>query len=378
VRLIRRPVNGGPGAARNTGIAEVRTALVAFLDSDCVPQPGWLAALLPHFADPAVAAAAPRIVSHQPGRTWLGRYEQASSPLDMGRREGIVAAGTRVPYVPTAALVVRTSALGSGFTEELRAGEDVDFVWRLASAGWRVRYEPAATVGHQHRTRLRRWFVRRTHYGTSAAALELRHPGAVRPLRLSGWTALAWLAVLARRPLAGVLVTTVATVLLSRRLAAVTGSRWPLPAPGGGKQRPARDCCYPMPPPADRSQVPPRDSRWLAWRLAVRLAGGGTLTAVRPIGSAISRTWWPVALPAAIAFRQSRLPLAALVLAPPLLDWLDRRPQLDPVRYTAARLLDDLAYSAGAWRGCIRHRTIRPLLPQISLRGARRPASPLS
>src|SRR5437016_1408321 len=82
--VVRRPVNGGPAAARNTGLAVAATPLVAFLDSDCVPGAGWLDALLPHFADPAVGAVAPRIVPHEAGRTWLARYEGASSTLDMG------------------------------------------------------------------------------------------------------------------------------------------------------------------------------------------------------------------------------------------------------------------------------------------------------
>ncbi|MBV9096309.1 MAG: hypothetical protein JO132_20955, partial [Streptosporangiaceae bacterium] len=60
-----------------------------------------------------------------------------------------------------------------------------------------------------------------------------------------------------------------------------------------------------------------------------------------------------------------RLPLAALVLAPPLLDWVDRRPPLDAARYLAARLLDDAGYSLGVWQGCARRRTFRPLLPVI-------------
>ncbi|MGH3211471.1 MAG: glycosyltransferase, partial [Trebonia sp.] len=58
--VIRRPVNGGPGAARNTGLGAAGTDIVAFLDSDCVPRPGWLEGLLPHFSDPAVGAVAPR------------------------------------------------------------------------------------------------------------------------------------------------------------------------------------------------------------------------------------------------------------------------------------------------------------------------------
>src|SRR6185369_1218544 len=137
-------------------------------------------------------------------------------------------------------------------------------------------------------------------YGTSAAVLELRHPGAVRPLYASAWTAAAWLAAAAGHPEAGAVVT-----------------------------------------------------------------GGGTLAAARPLGSAIGRTWWPLALPAAIAVRRLRLPLAVLVLAPPLLDWLDRRPPLDPARYVAARLLDDAGYSAGVWQGCAERRTVRPLLPVL-------------
>jgi mycofactocin system glycosyltransferase len=337
-RVLRRAVNGGPAAARNTGLAAADTPLVAFLDSDCVPGPGWLDALLPHFADPAVGAVAPRIAPDEPGRTWLARYEGASSTLDMGARASIVRPGSRVPYVPGAALVVRRAAAGTGFAETMRVGEDVDFVWRLAASGWRVRYEPAATMPHQHRVRLREWFTRRKDYGTSAAILEQRHPGTVRPLYISAWTALAWLAAASGRPAAGAACTGTGIALLARRLARVTGEEWPRPAPG------------------------------TAWPLAARLAGGGTVAAGRPLGSAISRTWWPVALPAAMAVRRMRWPLTALVLAPPLLDWLDRRPPLDPPRYVAARLLDDIGYSLGVWQGCAQRRTVRPLLPQLGNR----------
>jgi mycofactocin system glycosyltransferase len=349
-RVLRRPVNGGPAAARNTGLAAAKTPLVAFLDSDCVPGPGWLDALLPHFADPAVGAVAPRIVPHENGRTWLARYEGASSTLDMGERPSIVRPGSRVPYVPGAALVVRKDAAGAGFFEDMQVGEDVDFIWRLGAAGWRTRYEPAATMGHQHRVRFGAWLARRKDYGTSAASLELRHPGAVRPFYASPWTAAAWLAAVVVRPEAGAVITGTATTLLARRLAQVTGEDWPWPVSSA------------------------------AWRLAARQAGAGTLRAALPLGSAVSRTWWPVALPAAVGIRRLRRPLAALVLTPPLLDWLDRRPPLDPARYVAARLLDDIGYSLGVWQGCAARRTLRPLLPVLRARqlDSRLPARPVT
>jgi len=326
--VVHRPVNGGPGAARNTGLRAAETDFVAFLDSDCVPRPGWLEGLLPHFADPAVGAVAPRIVPHENGDGWLARYEGASSTLDMGARPSPVRPGARVPYVPGAALVVRRAAAGDGFRPGMYVGEDVDFVWRVAASGWRVRYEPAAVMGHDHRVTFRAWFSRRADYGTSAALLEELHPGAVRPLYASRWTAGAWAAALSGRPVTAAALTGAATALLARRLSRVTGER-------------------------------------AAWGLAVRLAAGGTLAAGRPLGSALSRTWWPAAIPAALAVKKLRLPVAALILAPPLLDWADRRPPLDPARYVAARLLDDAAYSIGVWQGCLARRTIRPLLPMI-------------
>ena len=109
--LVRRPVNGGAGPARNTGLLGVTTGLVAFLDSDAEPEPGWVERLAAHLADPAVAVAAPRIVPVPARPGWAGRYTSAACPLDLGGAEARVVPGTRVAYVPTAALVARRAAL---------------------------------------------------------------------------------------------------------------------------------------------------------------------------------------------------------------------------------------------------------------------------
>ncbi len=59
----------------------------------------------------------------------------------------------------------------------MRVGEDVDLIWRLHEAGWRIRYDPAVLVAHHEPASWRELLARRYRYGTSAAALAQRHPG---------------------------------------------------------------------------------------------------------------------------------------------------------------------------------------------------------
>jgi mycofactocin system glycosyltransferase len=294
---------------------------VAFVDANCEPEPGWLDTLLPHFADPQVAAVAPRILSTR-GEGPLAAYEAVASPLDLGEREAIVRPRSPVAYVPTAALIVRRSALEAlgGFDEGLTVGEDVDFVWRLVAAGWTVRYEPRAVVRHPARPSWRAWLGQRYRYGTSAAALARRHGWAVAPAVVSPWTAGAWTMVALGQPLLGAAVAGSSTVALT-------------------------------------STVPPSE--------ALRLAGLGHLRGGLALARALRRAWPPAAVVLALASRRSRPALAAAALVPGALEWLQRRPRLDPVRYLGLHLADDLAYATGVWAGCARERSPRALLPDL-------------
>lgn len=334
--LVVHDVNRGPAAARNSGLRHVTTPFVAFCDSDIVPDPGWLATLRRHLDDPALAMVAPRVLGpeRRPGDSWVERYEQARSSLDLGPEPAAVRQQGVVAYLPSACLIARVAVLarlGSGpFDEALRCGEDVDLVWRLLAAGAGVRYEPAATVRHRHRARLGEWLGRKAFYGTSAAPLAQRHGSAVAPLVISPWSAVFAAALLAQRRWS-------VPVALGSAAVATAGTSRQL----GRSERPVR--------------------------AAAILTLEGSVTVLWQTGAALTRHYWPLAALAATQSRRARRALAVAAVVDGLVDRRQVGADLDPVRYVLARRLDDLAYGSGVWLGAARARSFDALRPDVRL-----------
>ena len=326
-RVVSLDNNRGPGAARNHGLQFVTTPFVAFVDVDVTLENNTLIELLSYFADERVGMVAPRIMSTTTEGA-LSAYEAVRSPLDLGSTEGRIRKGTRISYAPSAMWLCRTEAIReiNGFDETLQVGEDVDALWRMDAAGWRCRYQPTAVCTHLPRSTVSDFVAQRMSYGTSAAALAKRHDGALAPVRVSGYSAGMWALVALGYPIVGALVGAGTIAALARKLRDVPN----------------------------------------AVEESVRLAGLGNLHAGRTIASAITRVWWPISVVLALFSKRMRWVFIASAVLPSMYEWWKNRPKLDPIRFTALRVLDDAAYGVGVWKGAVQEQNFDALKPDLT------------
>ena len=315
----------GPAAARNVGAAQASGELLAFIDSDCSASAGWLADLVPLFRDGQTAAVGGR-VDGMCSASAVDRYEAVMSSLSLGSRERFGNSGDDTFYLPSCNLLVRRQVFLSvgGFESSMHVGEDVDLTWRMRDAGWTIAYLPSGSILHEHRSTLKSFMSRRFDYGTSEGMLQKLHPRRrkkfVLPPMLGIVLALALLA-----PLCGWLLFPAAFGLLAAdafvyrvRLArrGVPLGFWELCA---GRLRALGGLCY-----------------YLSYHLIRYYAL--PLCAV----ALLLPAFWVVP--------------AALLLVAAGVDSRIRKPRLSFPRYAGIYCLEQFAYGAGVFVGCLRGR----------------------
>lgn len=151
-RYTIEPVRG-LSRARNRGLSECDTDVVAFLDDDVVPAPDWLALLVEPFTDEQTGATAGRVIT--PESNVIGTLEQCPRAISNDDRHWFEVAAFGGLGLG-ANMAFRKSALPKQcfFDERLGRGapfeigeESYAFVW-LLSRGYRVVQLPGAVVFH--------------------------------------------------------------------------------------------------------------------------------------------------------------------------------------------------------------------------------------
>lgn len=145
VQLIDTEVPVPPAKARNIGIQASGGTLLVFLDSDCLPQPGWLAG---------------HLEAHKVGHHIVGggvmpagsNYWHLSYNLTMFHETFSTNTAGKRDYFPTLNLSIDRQVIDEVglLNETLERAQDIEWTTRMREAGYQPYFCPKAAVFHQH------------------------------------------------------------------------------------------------------------------------------------------------------------------------------------------------------------------------------------
>jgi GT2 family glycosyltransferase len=160
---IRVEVLGGSvGALRNRAAELAESELLAFTDSDCMPDPGWLAGAVPPFEDPGIAIVQGKTLP-EPGAEIVG-WEATIDVREYSKR------------FESCNVIVRREAFRDtdGFDERVgHFWEDTAAGLAMLRAGWRPAFAPGAIVYHDVTHPGFRWWLKRgLRYGNASSVVR--------------------------------------------------------------------------------------------------------------------------------------------------------------------------------------------------------------
>lgn len=158
----------GAGPARNAGVAVASHDLLAFIDSDCVAEPGWLSAGIAALGSHDLIGGRVAVSVATPGaRSGAEAFEQVFA---FDNRRYV----EEQRFTVTANLFTRRDVFAAVGGFRANVSEDLEWCRRAVAAGYRIAYADGARMSHPARANwpelLRKW--RRLQQESFALALE--------------------------------------------------------------------------------------------------------------------------------------------------------------------------------------------------------------
>jgi len=165
--------NHGLSHARNTGAAAAKGEIFAYTDSDCMADVDWLYYLIGTLLSGDYAGVGGPNVT-PPAQNWI----QACVAAAPGGPSHVLLTDIIAEHIPGCNMAFYRWAFENigGFDAEYhKAGDDVDFCWRLQQAGCVIAFSPTAIVWHHRRFTLRAFLKQQDGYGEAESLLRFKH-----------------------------------------------------------------------------------------------------------------------------------------------------------------------------------------------------------
>jgi GT2 family glycosyltransferase len=181
---LRQP-NMGLSYARNAGAAAAKGEILAYTDSDCMADPDWLYYLVGTLLSGDYAGVGGPNIS-PPAQNWI----QACVAAAPGGPSHVLLTDVVAEHIPGCNMAFHRAAFDQvgGFDAEFRkAGDDVDFCWRLQQSGQVIAFSPAAIVWHYRRFTLDAFRKQQQGYGEAESMLRFKHLVFFGPTGTAKW-----------------------------------------------------------------------------------------------------------------------------------------------------------------------------------------------
>lgn len=181
---VVRQRHQGAASARNTGARQARGDILLFTDADCEPAPDWIEKMLTRFEDPELVGVKGAYKTRQ--SSLVARFAQAEfeEKYDRMKRRPVI------DFVDTYSAGYRRDTFRriGGFDPAIRYVEDQELSFRLALAGCKLQFEPAAVVYHQHPVSVWQYCLRKAQFARWKVGVLRNYPSKLVSDSYTPWT----------------------------------------------------------------------------------------------------------------------------------------------------------------------------------------------